>query len=309
MEQISLIFISQLGECWLRPRLPSLYVFFLTSLFSCHVLCIVLCTLYIPRPALWFNMHDKFYSCVHTHYPWDWTPAFSSTQMTRKCHAMARQQTSATVVKPRTGEWPSRLRHVTPRRPSRRCWCFSAKHTHTFRFVCFLLNSFILYIGARSSLMAIDRGLVSLSLFLVLVGPQVAYETNAAAAYNGGWGGSCVGPAGGACSLWSLREFSLFCAARIQISGFSRFPYSLQLLPRSWGPRGTLMLSNELRVKDSIHGKSIWPGVGWWSRQSTSVYSRRQEADCENIGLCFFVFFIRYLHLSLGYVLFIKLVS
>lgn len=37
--------------------------------------------------------------------------------------------------------------------------------------------------------MAIDRGLVSLSLFLVLVGPQVAYETNAAAAYNGGWGG------------------------------------------------------------------------------------------------------------------------
>lgn len=217
MEQISLIFISQLGECWLRPRLPSLYVFFLTSLFSCHVLCIVLCTLYIPRPALWFNMHDKFYSCVHTHYPWDWTPAFSSTQMTRKCHAMARQQTSATVVNPRTGEWPSRLPHVTPRRPSRRCWCFSAKHTHTFRFVCFLLNSFILYIGARSSLMAIDRGLVSLSLFLVLVGPQVAYETNAAAAYNGGWGGSCVGPAGGACSLWSLREFSLFCAARIQI--------------------------------------------------------------------------------------------
>lgn len=52
--------------------------------------------------------------------------------------------------------------------------------------------------------MAIDRGLVSLSLFLVLVGPQVSYETNAAAAYNGGWGGgggSCVGPAGGACSL------------------------------------------------------------------------------------------------------------
>lgn len=83
MEQISLIFISQLGECWLRPRLPSLYVFFLTSLFSCHVLCIVLCTLYIPRPALWFNMHDKFYSCVHTHYPWDWTPAFSSTQRWR----------------------------------------------------------------------------------------------------------------------------------------------------------------------------------------------------------------------------------
>lgn len=61
--------------------------------------------------------------------------------------------------------------------------------THTFRFVCFLLNSFILYIGARSALMAIDRGLVSLSLFLVLVGPQVAYETNAAAAYNGGWEG------------------------------------------------------------------------------------------------------------------------
>lgn len=307
MEQISLIFISQLGECWLRPRLPSLYVFFLTSLFSCHVLCIVLCTLYIPRPALWFNMHDKFYSCVHTHYPWDWTPAFSSTQMTRKCHAMARQQTSATVVNPRTGEWPSRLPHVTPRRPSRRCWCFSAKHTHTFRFVCFLLNSFILYIGARSSLMAIDRGLVSLSLFLVLVGPQVAYETNAAAAYNGGWGGSCVGPAGGACSLWSLREFSLFCAARIQIRILQVSIFAAatsQVLRSTWYFNVVQRAASE-----GLHSRQVHLTWCWVMVTSVNV-SLLQEARgrLREHRVVFFVFFL-YLHLSLGYVLFIKLVS
>lgn len=44
----------------------SLSLWFLSLLlFSYHVLGITLCTLYFLRPALWFNMHDKFYSCVH----------------------------------------------------------------------------------------------------------------------------------------------------------------------------------------------------------------------------------------------------
>ena len=71
IEQISVIFISQLGENWLGPGLSSLYGFPSLLLFSYHVLCILLGTIW---PVLCFNMHDKFYSCVHTHYPLHWAP-------------------------------------------------------------------------------------------------------------------------------------------------------------------------------------------------------------------------------------------
>lgn len=74
VEHVSVIFIFQLGESWLGPRPSSLYGFFSSFCFPHHVLCILLCALFIPKPGLWFNIHDKFYSYVHIHYPLDYTP-------------------------------------------------------------------------------------------------------------------------------------------------------------------------------------------------------------------------------------------
>lgn len=74
VEQISVIFISQLGEGWLRRGAFPLFMVSSPLFFCCFPTTICasfLCTLYILRPALWFNMHDKFYSCVPTHYPLD----------------------------------------------------------------------------------------------------------------------------------------------------------------------------------------------------------------------------------------------
>lgn len=69
---------SSLSPSWGRagscPGFPlfmvssPLFCFPTTFCASFYALCI------FWGQLLWFNMHDKFYSYVHTHYPLDWTP-------------------------------------------------------------------------------------------------------------------------------------------------------------------------------------------------------------------------------------------
>lgn len=94
--------------------------FSLSFLFSHNALCLFLCTLYIPRPALWFNMHDKFYSYVHTHYLLDWTPPFSDSPDWQGNATLYEWQESKkatpilVVINPATAERPRLLHGRTP---------------------------------------------------------------------------------------------------------------------------------------------------------------------------------------------------
>lgn len=94
---------SSLSPRWGRagsgPGFLLFMAFSLSFLFSHNALCLFLCTLYIPRPALWFNMHDKFYSYVHTHYLLDWAPPHPS--LTRSTdREMPRRMNGSRVRRP-----------------------------------------------------------------------------------------------------------------------------------------------------------------------------------------------------------------
>lgn len=118
MEQISVIFISQLGEGWLRPGLSSLYGFSPPSFCFPTMPCASFYA-HILRPALWFNMHDKFNSCVHTHYLLDWTPPSQTCSTDRQMPLYGWQESEKAtpvlvVINPATAERPQLLHGHTP---------------------------------------------------------------------------------------------------------------------------------------------------------------------------------------------------
>lgn len=129
VEQISVIFISQLGEGWLGPGHSSFYGFFPSFCFpttfraSFYALCIFwgqLCGL-----ICMINFIPMFIPIIR----WTEHPLPDSALLTGKCQAMDGQQESekaspiSVVINPVTGEWPQ---HLHPRRHTD-----THKHTHT----------------------------------------------------------------------------------------------------------------------------------------------------------------------------------
>lgn len=76
--------------------------------------CASFYALYILRPALWFNMHDKFNSYVHTHYLLDSTPPSQTCSTDREMPRYGWQESEKAtpilvVINPATAERPQLL--------------------------------------------------------------------------------------------------------------------------------------------------------------------------------------------------------